>query len=134
MKRPKEFKVIYSMIWAQLAILTSLYWFTAINIKFWTKFARDGKNADAGFLIVLVMLKYIPTIMMTLIYVLIYFQMQSLFVISRVKQRSSKVNQNQAMKIIKIITWILMAFFVIVEFMLIVLVIASVINQTTFEI
>lgn len=143
-KRPIEFKVMYWMIWAQLVCITMLYWFTAFKIDAFVQIMRsDDNNKDFSYTLIMVLLRYVPSILMTLTYVMLYFQMQKLFVISRIKQRSAgRISQNQTMQIIKIVTWVLVGIFVIVEFMLIVLVLVprdknsnkKVIEPSTFEI
>lgn len=112
-KRPIEFKILYWMIAVSLAFITLSYWLTATHIDFWT---------DSRFSLLLVLLRYFPTILLTLTYVLIYFQMQNLFVISRVQSsnsKSSRFTTEKVMRIIKVVTWILMGCFVIIEFLLI---------------
>lgn len=111
-KRPIEFKILYWMICVSLGFIVLSYWLTATHIDFWT---------DSNFSLLLVLLRYFPTILLTLTYVLIYFQMQNLFVISRLQissAKSSRFTTEKVMRIIKIVTWILMGCFVIIEFLL----------------
>ena len=66
------------MNWIQILLIGFLYWWAAINLDYWTK--KDGDKYTLS----VVLLRYVPTILMTLQYMLIYFQMQQLFVVSRI--------------------------------------------------
>ena len=71
LKRPIEFKVLYWMIWVQLFFINILYWLTAFNINYWKPPADETE--DSFYTLSVVLLRYVPTIMMVLTYVLIYF-------------------------------------------------------------
>jgi len=70
LKRPIEFKVLYWMIWIQLFFINILYWLTSININYWKP---SPDNEDSLYTLSVILLRYVPTIMMTLTYILIYF-------------------------------------------------------------
>ena len=76
-QRPIEFKTLYWMIFVSVGFITLSYWMTATHTDIW--------NDDDSFSLLLILLRYVPTILLNLTYVLIYFQMQNLFVISRVQ-------------------------------------------------
>ena len=59
----------------QLVLLTVLYWWSAVNLKYIQ--TMDKKN------IFLTLLKYVPSILMIFSYMIIYFALEHLFVSSR---------------------------------------------------
>jgi len=75
-KRPLEFKAFYWMCWIQLTLLGVLYWWAAINLNYFTEKQKADSEQDGDKLydLLVVLLRYVPTIMMTMGYVLIYFQ------------------------------------------------------------
>ena len=66
------------MNWVQLLLIGLLYWWAAINLDYWTK--KDGEK----YTLAVVIMRYIPSILMTTQYMMIYFQMEQLFVLSRI--------------------------------------------------
>lgn len=73
--------------------------------------------------LILAILKDVPSILNILAYALLYFQMQSLFILSRINHRQDS-SQQKILKIIKIVICVLAALFVIIEFFLMVFMVA----------
>ena len=59
-KRPPEFQAFFWMNWIQLLLIGLLYWWAAINLDYWT--SKDGDKYTLS----VVLLRYVPTILMTL--------------------------------------------------------------------
>lgn len=64
----------------QLAFIAILYWWAAINLDFWMQ-----QNINTTFLLSVVLLRYVPSIMLICAYMILYFQMARLFVLSRIQ-------------------------------------------------
>jgi hypothetical protein len=90
--RPIEFKLFYWMDLIQLLFLSIVYWLLAINLDYFKTFfdnrdpsdKTDSKSEEIGFSLILILLKYIPNIFLTLNYMLLYFQMEHLFIVSKI--------------------------------------------------
>lgn len=99
--RPIEFKLFYWMDLIQLLFLSIVYWLLAINLDYFSSWfdgrdpgeKTDSKTEELGFSLILILLKYIPNIFLTLNYMLLYFQMEHLFIVSKIQ--SSNMMQNQ---------------------------------------
>jgi len=61
------------MNWVQLACIAVLYWWAGFNLQYWSKEPADEDNPDSLYDLSVVLLRYIPTTLMILMYVLIYF-------------------------------------------------------------
>lgn len=68
-QRPIEFAVFYWMDIVQLMCLSILYWVAAINVNWWLDGQKDQK---AAFILLIILIKYVPNILMTLMYVMLY--------------------------------------------------------------
>ena len=75
------------------------------------------------FLCFRVLIKYVPNILMILMYVMLYFQMQHMFVVSKISsanQMQNRMSHKKMTQIMKMVTWTIVGFFVVVEVFLIV--------------
>lgn len=131
LKRPVEFRALYWIVWVQLLIVTLLYWLMGFNFDYF-KFDQDENKDDQMQKLMFVLLRLVPSILNILTYVLIYFQMQNLFIISRIHQRQHGINQKQIMYIIKVVIYVFTGLVVVTEFLLLVFVIFKWMNSDIF--
>ena len=83
------------------------------------------------------LIKYVPNILMILMYVMLYFQWQHMFVVSKISsadQMQNRMNHTKMTQIMKIVTWAIVGVFVIVEVLLLMGVLFKIIDKWTFEI
>lgn len=68
-----------------ISCLSVLYWFAAINLAYVSgkDIHKDNKTFNISFTLMVILLKYVPTVLLQLAYLLIYFQMENLFIMSR---------------------------------------------------
>lgn len=88
-------------------------------------------------LLAIVILQYVPTIMLTIQFMVLYFQIERLFVLSKIQsssQMQNKITQAQMIKYIKIISWITMGFFFVIESVLILGILFNYVEKESFEI
>lgn len=84
--RPAEFAVFYWLLLVHISLMAVLYWFTANRLSYWT----DTKHQDAKpgemdpYVFSVVVLRYLPSILTTLIYVLLYHMMERVFTVARI--------------------------------------------------
>ena len=83
---------------------------------------------------------YVPTILMTIVYMLIYYQLERLFTQSRIRSSSAnddkekRFSRKKLTKWIKNAFWVLLSLFVVSEFLLSVLLLFNLIHQVAFQI
>ena len=86
--RPHEFALFYWLLLVHLSLMSLLYWFTANKLSFWKDHEKD-QTPDSGdmnpYVFSVVVLRYIPNVLGTLIYVLIYLMMERLFTVGRIQ-------------------------------------------------
>ena len=87
--RPHEFALFYWLLLVHLSLMSLLYWFTAKKLTFWKDHEKDDTTSDSGsmnpYVFSVVVLRYIPNVLGTLIYVLLYLMMERLFTVGRIQ-------------------------------------------------
>lgn len=87
--RTIEFKAFYYIDIILLACLLVVYWIAAINIQYWSQeFYSDDEDKNYFVDLIVVLLKYVPLIMLNFEYMMIYFLMENLFLMSRIQSTS----------------------------------------------
>ena len=75
--------------------------------------------------------------MLTIQFMVLYFQVERLFVLSKLQsssQMQNKISQTQMIKIIKILSWVLMGCFFVLESVLILGILFDYVKKESFEI
>ena len=87
--RTIEFKAFYWIDIILLSCLIVVYWIAAIDIQYWsTVFYSDTEDKNYFVDLVVVLLRYVPMIMLNFEYMMIYFLMENLFLMSRIQSTS----------------------------------------------
>jgi len=101
--------------------MSLLYWFTAQKLSFWKDHEKDG-TPDKGdmnpYVFSMVVLRYLPNVLSTLIYVLLYFMMERLFTVGRIQssmQYQRVKSSKKLLKCFKIYLFLMVAIFIITE-------------------
>lgn len=119
--RPAEFGVFYWLLLVHLSLMSLLYWFTAQKLSFWKDHEKDETPNDGGmnpYVFSMVVLRYLPNVLSTLIYVLLYFMMERLFTVGRIQssmQYQQVKSSKKLLKYFKIYLFLMVAIFIITE-------------------
>jgi hypothetical protein len=122
--RPAEFAVFYWLLLVHLSLMSFLYWFTANKLSFWTDHQKDDTPTKGDdelmnpYIFSMVLLRYLPNVLSTLIYVLLYFMMERLFTVGRIQssmQYQRVKSSKKLLKCFRISLLLMMAIFIVTE-------------------
>lgn len=101
--------------------MSVLYWFTANRLSFWTEHQNDD-TPDTGdmnpYVFSMVVLRYLPNVLSTLIYVILYFMMERLFAVGRIQssmQYQHEKSSKKVLKCVRIALLVMVVIFIITE-------------------
>lgn len=102
-----------------LSLIGGLYWLSAHKQNYWQK-SKDGDqdNDDESYILVYVVLQFVPQILQIITIFLIYSSMERLFVYSRIRSSDQIQNEHyrpKVLKRIKTFTWTMICIYIISE-------------------